>query len=92
MNPAFYRRKNELGKLILFLIIILIIYWMILRGNRHSKRNKIDAQSDPVENMVRCAYCDIHHPKSETIHHYDKFFCCPEHCSQYCNTPSSKEK
>ncbi len=75
-----------MGKLIFYVVIAILIYWLI--NNRKSKQEKKETPSESIEDMVSCTYCGIHLPKSEAISNRNNYFCCNEHCNQHTNSPS----
>jgi uncharacterized protein len=70
-----------LGKLIFISIIVLLVYWLI-KARKHTS-TKIESLADASEDMVRCAYCGVHLPESESIANEDNFFCSNEHLHKY---------
>jgi len=66
-----------MGKLIFFTIIAVLIYWLI--KSRQIDESTDDATPKAIEDMVRCSYCGVHLPKSESISEESKFFCSDEH-------------
>ena len=67
-------------KYLLILLAILIAYWII----KSYKRKATDPDrkrggSTPGEDMVRCAHCGVHLPRSESLMTGETFFCSPEH-------------
>ncbi|MGA9665136.1 MAG: PP0621 family protein [Gallionella sp.] len=65
---------------LLLLIAIAIVVYLLLKSNR--KRPPV--QDEPVvEDMVRCAHCGVHLPKSESVLSGGKFFCSVEHRDAY---------
>ena len=68
-----------MGKLLLFAVIALLVYWA-LKGFI-KKRHESQGEPPPAagEDMVRCAHCNVHLPKSESITTPGKFFCSDEH-------------
>ncbi len=69
------------GKLIFFVIIALLIYWII--KSRQPEDTDTDSPSEAIEDMVRCTHCGVHLPKSESIASDDLFFCSDEHRHQH---------
>lgn len=65
-------------KIILILIVAYIVYRLV-RGyaSRLSKGSPDKAISG--EDMVRCNYCGVHLPRSESLLSNEKFFCCEDH-------------
>ena len=71
-----------LGKLLLFAVIALLVYWALKVFRREVKRrHESQGESPPAagEDMVRCAHCSVHLPKSESITTQGKFFCSDQH-------------
>jgi uncharacterized protein len=62
---------------LLFLLAIVIVVYLLLRSYR-KPAPKQDAEA-PAEEMVRCAHCGVHLPKSESILSGGKFFCSDAH-------------
>lgn len=67
-----------MGKLLLLAAVILAVFWIL-----KVYRKGVDRQSAPppgaVEDMVRCAQCGVHLPRSESIVSHGRFFCSEEH-------------
>lgn len=67
-----------MGKLILLAIVFLAAYW-VLRGYRRSLERRDAGEPRSLENMVRCARCGLHVPRSESLERDGEFFCSEEH-------------
>jgi uncharacterized protein len=65
---------------LLLLIAIAAAIYLLIRFYR-----KKNPQQDKIisEEMVCCAHCGLHLPKSESTHAYGKFFCDAEHRDAY---------
>lgn len=67
-----------MGKLLLLAAVILAVFWIL-----KAYRRGVDRQSAPppgaAEDMVRCAQCGVHLPRSESIVSRGRFFCSEEH-------------
>lgn len=65
-------------KLILLAVGIWVVYRLLKSYGRSITR---DQEPDKLENedMVRCAHCGVHLPRSESIASKDEFFCSDEH-------------
>jgi uncharacterized protein len=75
-----------LAKILLVVVGLLLAYW-ILRGYR----KRVDKREPPPpavrdEDMVCCAQCGVHLPRSESIVTRGKFYCSAEH--QRLHTPA----
>lgn len=65
---------------LLLLIAIAAVVYQLLRSYRKSTPR----QDHPVvEDMVRCAHCGVHVPRSESILAGGNFFCSVEHRNAY---------
>jgi len=67
-----------LAKFIFLVLGLLLAYWIL-----KSYRRKIDRKEPPPaggeEDMVRCAQCGVHLPRSESLAADGKSFCGVEH-------------
>lgn len=61
---------------LLLLVAIAVVVYLLLRSFR-----KTAPQQDKTvaEDMVRCAHCGVHLPKSESVMTDGRFFCSVEH-------------
>lgn len=62
---------------LLFLLAIIVVVYLLLR----SMRRRAPRQDAPAtaEEMVRCAQCGVHLPKSESIMANGNFYCSDAH-------------
>ncbi|MDA8383230.1 MAG: PP0621 family protein [Betaproteobacteria bacterium] len=63
-------------KLIFWLLVGYIVYTVY--GRRHKEPDHPRRIAEP-EDMVRCAQCGVHLPRSEGILSRGEFFCCDAH-------------
>ena len=63
---------------LLFLIAVAIIIFLLVKSFRKSLQRQQDTVSQ-VEDMVRCAQCGVHFPRSEGIHAEGEYYCSAEH-------------
>ena len=69
-----------LAKIILLVLGLLIVYWLIRSYRRRFDRRETDgAGAAQTENMVQCAQCGVHLPRSESLAARDLFYCSAEH-------------
>jgi uncharacterized protein len=70
-----------LGKLILFVVGLLIVYWIVRGYRRRVDGRTQHGEAEPAksEDMVRCVQCGVHLPRGESIATQGKFFCSAEH-------------
>jgi uncharacterized protein len=74
--------RKVLGKLI-FLVLVIVVVWAAFKSYRNfSARAKPPPEAAP-EDMVRCAHCGVHLPRSESHASNEKFFCSEEHLRLY---------
>lgn len=66
-----------MGKLILFLIVGLAIYWWLRQAKAAPGRKAAD-EHEP-ETMVSCAYCGLHVPQKECVADHGRYYCGEEH-------------
>lgn len=67
-----------MGKLI-FLVLAVAIVWAALKSHRKRHLRDPAPRAMAPEDMVRCAQCGVHLPRSESHASEDKFFCNEEH-------------
>lgn len=66
-----------MGRLLFIVIIVVLLYWLFT-----SYRRQLPKQDEPptkTQDMVSCAYCGIHLPKSESRLADGKYYCCEAH-------------
>ena len=71
-------RGRVLGKLI-FLVLAVALVWWVLKSYRKSIMRGEPPPAPAPEDMVRCAHCGVHLPRSEGRASGEKFFCSEEH-------------
>lgn len=72
-----------MAKILLLAIGLLLAYWVLRAYRRKADR---DAQSPPPadgEDMVRCAQCGVHLPRSDSIAARGSHYCSAEHERQH---------
>jgi len=74
---------------LLFLAAIVIVAYLLLksyrRGTPHERR-----PDRAAEDMVRCAYCGVHLPRSESILGGGKYYCCDAHRLAHQSSPPNQ--
>jgi uncharacterized protein len=65
-------------KIILLVLGLLLVYW-ILKGYRRRVGRAEPPAAGGGEDMVQCARCGVHLPRSESITTQGEFYCSPEH-------------
>jgi len=73
-----------LAKFLLVVALAIVVY-LLFRGPRRdaslqdSKRSSSPRRDTAPEDMVRCAVCGVHLPRSESFTSRGRFFCTDEH-------------
>jgi len=68
-----------LAKIILLVLGLLLVYWILKSYRRRVDRGAPKTPPAGNENMVQCARCGVHLPRSESVTTQGRFFCTPEH-------------
>ena len=72
-------RSLKLAKIILVVLGLLLVYWILKSYRRRLDRGGERTPPATAENMVQCARCGVHLPRSESITTHGRFYCSPEH-------------
>lgn len=75
-----------MAKIILVVLGLLLAYWILKGYRKRVEKRDPPPQSGKVEDMVRCAQCGVHLPRSESITTRGNFYCSAEH--QRLHSPS----
>ena len=67
-----------MAKILLLVLGLFLAYW-ILKGYRRKIDRRKDAPRVENEDMVRCAQCGVHLPRSESLPAGQSFYCSAEH-------------
>jgi uncharacterized protein len=67
--------------LLLLGIVLLVGFW--LAKHHRSRDDRADAAPHPEEDMVRCAQCGVHLPRSESLVTRGHYYCSAEHQRQH---------
>ncbi len=66
-------------KILLLIAIGFVVVALFRAYQRSLGHPRASAQGNTVEDMVKCAHCDVNLPRSEAIYSGGDFFCTPEH-------------
>ena len=72
---------TAMGRLLFLLLLAAIVFWMFrswARARRTELRQR-ETPLPPAEDMVRCAVCGVHLPRSESVMREGQLFCGEEH-------------
>ncbi len=67
-----------MGKLI-FLVLAVVVVWAVLKSYSKPRSRGAAPRTPAPEDMVRCAQCGVHLPRSESHASGEKFFCSEDH-------------
>jgi uncharacterized protein len=67
-----------MGKLIFFVLLV-AIGWIAYKGWRKAAGAASPRPAPAAEDMVRCAHCGVHLPRSESVAAGADLFCSEEH-------------
>jgi uncharacterized protein len=66
-------------KYLLLVLGLFLAYW-IFKAYRATRRgDRVPTGARETEDMVRCAQCGVHLPRSESLMSGQAFYCTPEH-------------
>lgn len=69
-----------MGKLLLVVLVFAAVYFIVRAYARSLAARKNEAAgTQAVEDMVRCAHCGVHLPRSDSIVFEDHTYCSREH-------------
>ena len=66
-------------KIILLLLGLLAVYWILKSYRRRVDRGEPKPPAASGEDMVQCAQCGVHLPRSESITTQGRSYCSTEH-------------
>jgi uncharacterized protein len=67
------------AKIILLVLGLFLVYWILKSYRRRVDRGGPQTPATGGEDMVQCAQCGVHLPRSESITTQGKFFCSADH-------------
>ena len=72
-----------MSRLFFLLAIVVAIYLLVRSYGKNATQQDKSVTKDAAEDMVRCAHCGVHLPKSESMLVSGKFFCSAAHRDAY---------
>ncbi|HZN24827.1 MAG TPA: PP0621 family protein [Burkholderiales bacterium] len=68
-------------KYFILVLVIVLVYWFFKAHKRKVRgpSRRSSGGTGASEDMVRCAQCGVHLPRSESLMAGKMFFCTPEH-------------
>lgn len=71
-----------------FLLAVGVLVYLLLRSLRKPSRDGQTSAAPDAEDMVRCAQCGVHLPRSESLLADGRIFCCEAHRRAFQETGS----
>ena len=69
-----------MGRILVLVVLVVLAVWLIRRALRAANRDQTpQAKSPEVGDLVRCARCGVHLPRSEARQADGLLFCGEEH-------------
>lgn len=68
-----------MAKFILLVLGLLLAYWILKIYRRRVDRREQEGHAAGPEDMVRCAQCGVHLPRSESVTTQGSFYCSADH-------------
>ena len=68
-----------LAKIILLVLGLILVVWLVRSYRRRVDRSDNPGPAAQSENMVRCAHCGVHLPRSESLTTQGSYYCSAEH-------------
>jgi len=68
-----------LVKIVLLVLGLLLVYWILKSYRRRVDRGAPKTPPAGNENMVQCARCGVHLPRSESVTTQGRFYCSQDH-------------
>jgi uncharacterized protein len=66
-------------KIVLLVLGLIFVYWILKSYRRGIDRREAAPPAAAGEDMVRCAHCGLHLPRSESIATQGAYYCGVEH-------------
>jgi len=71
------------ARLLLVIAVVGVVYLLVRSYRNNSAYDSEDSDGTVTEDMVRCAHCGVHLPKSESTLSGEKYFCGKDHRDAY---------
>ncbi len=72
-----------MARLLLIIAIVAVIYLLVRSYRKNSSADSEGSDGAVTEDMVRCAHCGVHLPKSESLLSGEEYFCGKAHHDAY---------
>jgi len=68
-----------MGKLIVLVLLVAVAVWLLRRALRSGQRDDIERTPPVHGELVSCAHCGVHLPRSEARTAGERLYCSEEH-------------
>ena len=68
-----------MGKLIVLVLLVMVAVWLLRRALRSGRRADFDTKPPVHGDLVSCAHCGVHLPRSEARTAGERLYCSEEH-------------
>jgi uncharacterized protein len=68
-----------MGKLIVLVLLVVVTIWLLRRALHSSRRPDFDTRPPVHGDLVSCAHCGVHLPRSEARTADERLYCSEEH-------------
>ncbi len=81
-----------MSRLIVFVAVVIVVY-LLLRSYRRISGHDAGGAPHPgrAEDMVRCIYCGVHVPRSESLQADGRYYCCEAHRRAHQSPPPNHD-
>lgn len=66
-------------RLLLLFLIVWFLFWMLKKQFGHDKPVDTEQKPKDIEDIIACAYCGTHVPRSLGVESAEKFYCSQQH-------------
>ncbi|MBS1231060.1 MAG: hypothetical protein H6R17_4337 [Proteobacteria bacterium] len=66
-------------KFLLLVALFLAVFWLLRKARAARSAERSPRPARAPERMVKCAYCGVNQPVSESILTHGRYYCCSAH-------------
>jgi len=71
------------ARLLLIIAVVVVIYLLVRSYRKNPSLDAEESDDAVTEDMVRCAHCGVHLPKTESVLSGEECFCSKDHRDEY---------
>lgn len=68
-----------MGRLVVLVLLVVVAVWLIRRALAAAQKTDIEKKPPVQGDLVRCAHCGVHLPRSEARMAAEELYCSDEH-------------